>query len=150
MGKKITPEERRRRAEERGFNDDDTAINDKPTPRAVLTYTKESYDVQTALWTEYFNLSDHSTVREANTCYRYLQTHPDATPYNQKTLYHFADFIAKSVKGIINVDGKPSYDTIRNNFRRFVSGWNIDHPDAKIPRDLTDSVTNVSKLFYQT
>ncbi|KAI0534969.1 hypothetical protein GGR58DRAFT_515723 [Xylaria digitata] len=44
MGKKRTAEERRRYAEENGFDDDDTDVDDNPVPRDVLDYTKEKYD----------------------------------------------------------------------------------------------------------
>ncbi len=52
MGRKRTAEERRRHAEENGFNDDDTDVDDNPIPRDVLDYTKGRYDVQMELWLE--------------------------------------------------------------------------------------------------
>jgi hypothetical protein len=42
MVKRIA-EERRRCAEENGFNDDDTDVEGKPVPRDALDYTKERY-----------------------------------------------------------------------------------------------------------
>ncbi|KAK0707790.1 hypothetical protein B0H67DRAFT_495372 [Lasiosphaeris hirsuta] len=52
MGRKRTAEEKRRYAEDNGFNDDDTDVDDNPIPRDVLDYTKERYDVQIELWLE--------------------------------------------------------------------------------------------------
>jgi len=46
MPRKRTAEERRRYAEENGFEGNDTDINDCPVPRYVLDYTKERYNVQ--------------------------------------------------------------------------------------------------------
>ena len=45
MGKKRTAEERRRHAEENGFDDDDTDVDDNPVLWDVLDYTKGKYDV---------------------------------------------------------------------------------------------------------
>jgi hypothetical protein len=52
MPRKRTAEERRRYAEENGFDDNDTDFDDCPVPRDVLEYTKERYDVQMDLWFE--------------------------------------------------------------------------------------------------
>lgn len=52
MGRKRTAEDRRRYAEENGFDDNDTDINNDPIPRDVLEYTKGRYDVQMDLWFE--------------------------------------------------------------------------------------------------
>ncbi|KAH7025146.1 uncharacterized protein B0I36DRAFT_367030 [Microdochium trichocladiopsis] len=127
MGRKRTAEEKRRYAEENGFNDDDTDVDDNPIPRDVLDYTKERYDVQMELWLEY------------------KTTHPEATPHDLKTLKHFAEFMAKSIKGLLDPNGKPTVQTVRNYFRCFVSGWNIDNPKSLISRDHTDSITNYIK-----
>ncbi|RYO74330.1 hypothetical protein DL764_010855 [Monosporascus ibericus] len=83
MGKKRTAEDRRRYAEENGFNDDARDVDDKPVPREVLDYTKERYSFQMEMWFEY------------------QKTHPEATPYELKTLKHFAEFIGRSVEGYI-------------------------------------------------
>ena len=48
--RKRTAEERRRCAEENGFTDDDTDVDDEPVPRDVLDYTKDRYDDQMDLW----------------------------------------------------------------------------------------------------
>lgn len=50
MGKKRTAEDRRL-AEENGYDDDKTAVNDAPVPRQVLDY-KGKYNVQMELWFE--------------------------------------------------------------------------------------------------
>jgi len=50
MDKKRTAEERRRRAEENGFGDDDTDTDDNPIPGDGLDYTREKYAVQMDLW----------------------------------------------------------------------------------------------------
>lgn len=52
MGKKRTAEDRRRLAEQNGYNDNDTAVDDNHVPRNVLDYTKGKYDVQMELWLE--------------------------------------------------------------------------------------------------
>ncbi|KAK0723569.1 hypothetical protein B0T26DRAFT_642853 [Lasiosphaeria miniovina] len=52
MVRKRTADERRRCAEENGFNDDDTDVDDEPVPREVLDYTKERYKDQMDLWIE--------------------------------------------------------------------------------------------------
>jgi hypothetical protein len=52
MGRKRTAEDRRRLAEENGYDDDDSDVDDNPVPRDVLDYTKERYDVQMELWLE--------------------------------------------------------------------------------------------------
>ena len=39
-------------AEQNGYNDDETTVDDNPVPRAVLDYTKERYHVQMELWFE--------------------------------------------------------------------------------------------------
>ncbi|RYP60389.1 hypothetical protein DL771_010532 [Monosporascus sp. 5C6A] len=83
MGKKRTAEDRRRYAEENGFNDDARDVDDKPVPREVLDYTKERYGFQMEMWFEY------------------QKTHPETTPYELKTLKHFAEFIGRFVKGYI-------------------------------------------------
>ncbi|KAI2638877.1 hypothetical protein GGS26DRAFT_543103 [Hypomontagnella submonticulosa] len=127
MGKKRTAEERRRYAKENGFDDDDTDVDDNPVPRDVLDYTKEKYDVQMELWFEY------------------KKTHPEATPHKLKTLRHFAEFMAKSIKGVLDPNGMPTVQTVRNYFRCFVSGWNIDNAKSLISRDHTDSITNYIK-----
>ncbi|KAK4032828.1 hypothetical protein C8A01DRAFT_50461 [Parachaetomium inaequale] len=44
-----------------------------------------------------------------------------------------------------------TFQTTRQYFRCFVSGWNIDNPKALIPRDHTDSITNyIKKLDLST
>lgn len=53
MVKKRSGEEKRRLAEEKGYNDNDPTINDNPVPRQVLKYTKDKYDTQKELWLEY-------------------------------------------------------------------------------------------------
>ncbi|KAK4442089.1 hypothetical protein QBC34DRAFT_313845 [Podospora aff. communis PSN243] len=50
MVKKRTAEERRSYAEQNGFNDDDTDVDDNPIPRDILDYTKGKHDVQMELW----------------------------------------------------------------------------------------------------
>jgi len=52
MLRKRTAEERRRYAEENGFDDNDTNFNDYPVPRDVEEYTKERYDTQMDVWFE--------------------------------------------------------------------------------------------------
>ena len=52
MPRKRTAEEKRRMAEENGYDDDDTDIDDNPIPREVLEYTKKAYDVHVELWFE--------------------------------------------------------------------------------------------------
>ncbi|KAK3939116.1 hypothetical protein QBC46DRAFT_365016 [Diplogelasinospora grovesii] len=138
MGRKRSAEDRRRHAEENGFNDDDTDVDDNPVPRDVLDYTKERYDVQMELWSD---LSQSGI----NTFQRYKKTHPEATPHKLKTLKHFAEFMAKSIKGVLDANGKPTVQTVRNYFRCFVSGWNIDNPKSLISRDHRDSITNYIK-----
>ena len=39
-------------AEDNGFNDDDTVIDDNPVPRDVLDCTKERYNAQMGRWME--------------------------------------------------------------------------------------------------
>lgn len=41
MDRKRTAEDGRRNAEENGFEDDDTDIDDNPIPRDVLEYTRD-------------------------------------------------------------------------------------------------------------
>ena len=48
-GLKKTADERRRHAEENGFNDDNTNVSDNPIPQEVLDYTKGKYNVQIEL-----------------------------------------------------------------------------------------------------
>ncbi|KAK3939345.1 hypothetical protein QBC46DRAFT_364849 [Diplogelasinospora grovesii] len=127
MGRKRTAEDRRKHAEENGYDDDEDAVDDNLVPRDVLDYTKGRYDVQMELWFEY------------------KTTHPNANPHVLKTLKHFAEFMAKSIKGVLDPNGKPTVQTVRNYFRCFVSGWNIDNPKSLISRDLTDSITNYIK-----
>lgn len=50
MGRRRTVEDRRRLAEENGYDDDDSDVDDNPAPRDALEYTKERYDVQMELW----------------------------------------------------------------------------------------------------
>ena len=52
MGRKRTAEERRRYAENNGYDDDDSPLDDDPVPRDILEYTKGKYDVQMELWFE--------------------------------------------------------------------------------------------------
>lgn len=49
MGKKRTAKDKRRLAEENGYDDDETTVDDTPVPNKVLEYTKGKYDVQTEL-----------------------------------------------------------------------------------------------------
>jgi hypothetical protein len=81
---------------------------------------------------------------------RYKKTHHKATPHTLKTLKHFAEFMAKSIKGVLDPNGKPTVQTVRNYFRCFVSGWNIENPKSLISRDLTDSITNARFLDHPT
>ncbi|KAK0717568.1 hypothetical protein B0T26DRAFT_740895 [Lasiosphaeria miniovina] len=92
MVRKRTADERRRCAEENGFNDDDTDVDDEPVPREVLDYTKERSKDQMDLWID-----------------------------------------------------KPTIQTVRNYFRCFVSGWNLDNLTCLISKDFTDSITNYIK-----
>ncbi|KAK3935358.1 hypothetical protein QBC46DRAFT_453540 [Diplogelasinospora grovesii] len=128
MGRKRTAEDRRRHAEQNGYNDDEATVDDNPVPRDVLDYTKERYDVQMELWFEY------------------KTTHATADPHNLKTLKHFAEFMANSIEGVLDPNGKPTVQTVRNYFRCFVSGWNIDNPKALISRDLTESLLLISTV----
>ena len=50
VGRQRTAEDRRRYAEENGYNDNDAEVDDSPVPRQVLDYTKERYNVQMDLW----------------------------------------------------------------------------------------------------
>ncbi|EHA53229.1 hypothetical protein MGG_16935 [Pyricularia oryzae 70-15] len=102
MGKKRTAEDRRKQAEESGFNFDDEDVDDKPVPRFVLGYTERVCNVQVELW-------------------------QDCT------------------SGILDPEGKATVQTVRNHFRRFVSGWNRNNPKSLITRDYTDSITNYIK-----
>jgi hypothetical protein len=52
MGRKRTAEDRRRHAEQNGYNNDETTVDDNPVPQDVLDYTKERYHVQMELWFE--------------------------------------------------------------------------------------------------
>jgi hypothetical protein len=60
-----------------------------------------------------------------------------------KTLKHFAEFMANSIKCVLDPNRKTTVQTVRNYFLCFVSGWNIDNLKALISRVLTDSITNV-------
>lgn len=59
MVRKRTGQEKRRLAEENGYNDDDLGIDNNPVPRQVLEYTKGKYDTQMELWIEY---GEHPTT----------------------------------------------------------------------------------------
>lgn len=74
---------------------------------------------------------------------RYQKHHPNATHSDLRTLKHFAEFIGRSTLGIFDPEGKATVQTVRNHFRRFVSGWNRNNPKSLISRDYTDSITNV-------
>lgn len=63
MGRKRTAEDKRRYAEENGFDDDDTGIDDNHIPREVLKFTKETYDVQMGLWFEYVTSTNYPPLR---------------------------------------------------------------------------------------
>jgi hypothetical protein len=52
MVRKRTAEERRRYAEENGFDDDDTDVDDNLVPCDVLDYTRVRYKDQMDLWNE--------------------------------------------------------------------------------------------------
>jgi hypothetical protein len=52
MGRKRTAADRRRYADQNGFNDDETTVDDDPVRRDLLPYTKERYMVQIDLWNE--------------------------------------------------------------------------------------------------
>uniref|UniRef100_L7J0I7 Uncharacterized protein n=1 Tax=Pyricularia oryzae (strain P131) TaxID=1143193 RepID=L7J0I7_PYRO1 len=127
MGKKRTAEDRRKQAEESGFNFDDEDVDDKPVPRFVLGYTERVCNVQVELWQEY------------------QQKCPDANHSDLRTLKRFAEFIASCTSGILDPEGKATVQTVRNHFRRFVSGWNRNNPKSLITRDHTDSITNYIK-----
>jgi hypothetical protein len=49
MDRKGTTEETRRLAEQDGYNDDETTVDNNPIPRDILDYTKERYGVQMEL-----------------------------------------------------------------------------------------------------
>lgn len=49
MDRKGTTEETRRLAEQDGYNDDETTVDNNPVPRDILDYTKERYGVQMEL-----------------------------------------------------------------------------------------------------
>ncbi|KAK3349542.1 hypothetical protein B0T25DRAFT_548372 [Lasiosphaeria hispida] len=99
MVKRGTAEEKRRYSEKNSFNDDDTDVDDTPIPRDILDHTKGKYDVQMELWFEF------------------KTTHPEVTPHSLKTLKHFTEFMANSIKGVLDPNGKPTVQTIRNYFR---------------------------------
>ena len=79
---------------------------------------------------------------------RYTRTHPDADPHTLKTLKHFAEFMARTIPGLLDPSGKPTVQTVRNHFRCFISGWNLNNPLSRISADLKDSITNVSSHTY--
>lgn len=64
---------------------------------------------------------------EINTFQRYKKTRPEATPHKLETLKYLAEFMAKPIKGVLDPNGKPTVQTVRNYLRCFVSGWNIDN-----------------------
>jgi hypothetical protein len=53
MGKKKTPEEKAKRAREKGFNDDDNGIDDSLVLKKILPYTTGVYNEQMDMWREY-------------------------------------------------------------------------------------------------
>lgn len=70
-----------------------------------------------------------------------------ASPYCLQSLKLFAEFIGKSTPGILDPSGKPTVQTVRNHFRNFVSGWNLEHPESIISYDHKTSVTNISSAI---
>ncbi|KAM7186433.1 hypothetical protein V8F33_011826 [Rhypophila sp. PSN 637] len=71
-------------------------------------------------------------------------------PHDLQSLKLCAEFIGESTPGVLDPSGKPTVQTVRNHFRRFVSGWNRKIPNAMISRDHTDSVTNDIKTRIRT
>ncbi len=67
-----------------------------------------------------------------------------ASPYCLQSLKLFAEFIGTSTPGLLDPNGKVTVQTMKNYFRRFVSGWNLKNPESIILYDLYDSITNVS------
>ncbi|KAM7183345.1 hypothetical protein V8F33_013652 [Rhypophila sp. PSN 637] len=115
MPKARSTAEKRRFAEAKGYTADIDAVDNKAVPRAVLDCTKDMYRVQMALWED---------------------------PHDLQSLKLFAEFIGKSTPGNLDPSGKPTVQTVRNYFRRFVSGWNRKNPDALISHNHTNSITN--------
>ena len=53
MGKHLTPEERAKKAREKGFNDDITGIDDTQISKPITAYTEWLYNWQWDMWVEY-------------------------------------------------------------------------------------------------
>jgi hypothetical protein len=49
MGRERTADDRRRQAEQNGYNNDEKTVDDNPVPLGLLDYTKKRYDVQMEL-----------------------------------------------------------------------------------------------------
>jgi hypothetical protein len=88
----------------------------------------------------------HPLRSAINAFQRYKTTHPEVTPHSLKSLKHFAKFMAQSIEGVLDPDGMPTVQTVRNYFRCFASGWNIDNPKSLIS---TDSITNAGSPTLQ-
>ncbi|KAM7212780.1 Protein of unknown function (DUF3435) domain containing protein [Rhypophila decipiens] len=131
------PKARSKFAEAKGYTADIDAVDNKAVPREVLDYTKDVCQVQMDLWVEFKD----DLYRKKGTV---------VSPHDLPSLKLFAEFIGESTPGVLDPSGKPTVQTVRNHFRRFVSGWNRKNHDAMISRDHTDSVTNDIKTRIRT
>ncbi|KAM7219592.1 hypothetical protein V8F06_004973 [Rhypophila decipiens] len=113
MPKARSAAEKREYAEAKGYKADINAVDNKAVPREALAYTEDVCQVQMDF------------------------------PHDLQSLKLFAELIGESTPGVLDRSGKPTVQTVRNHFRRFVLCWNRKNPNAIISRDHTDSVTNI-------
>ncbi|OJD24222.1 hypothetical protein ACJ73_04422 [Blastomyces percursus] len=129
MPKKLTPEERDRRAEEHGFNPDERKVDQKPILSELQPCVKNGYEDMWQVWKHY------------NKKYGPRDIH------NEDHKQKFIEYIARTTKGKNTkgknpkIDPRPMPSAIWKPWKRFTAQW-ARETGEKLPHHVTNSGTN--------
>lgn len=129
---------------QRSVEKESNIVNGELVLKKLQPAVRRNYEKMMQLWDEYVNNDFPGLIYESSLTLsrRYQKQHPEASPYELKSLKDFIRKFAYSIDGTEGVD-VPGSETVRKQWNAFTAAWQREYPERPIPRGIAASITQV-------